>query len=93
MTTDNEDTRDVSPHASQNDRPWGAQNSLRRNARLKTKAAGDEVTPLLGDGGSPSLDERETVDEWEGANDFAGVPWWKTPSVCYILDSLNVYVY
>jgi len=86
MSNDNHD--DVSPLTVQHGKPWGAQNSLRRNAGLKTRAASDEVTPLLGDReGSPSGDGSEggeggeTAIEWEGANDFIGVPWWKTPSV------------
>ena len=77
----NTDDNDVSPHTVQDGRPWGAQNSLRRNAGLNTMAARDEVTPLLGDGGSPSGSDNDTTAEWEGANDFVGVPWWKKPSV------------
>lgn len=87
----NDSNDDVSPHTVQHGKPWGAQNSLRRNAGLNAEAASDEVTPLLGDGGSPSGDENESVVEWEGANDFIGVPWWNKPSMYWLLPAFSLF--
>jgi len=62
---------------------WGAQDSLRRNARLDMAADDSEATPLLGNGGSSAGSSvNETGgQEWEGAADFEGLTWWHTPSV------------
>ncbi|KAG9243573.1 major facilitator superfamily domain-containing protein [Calycina marina] len=84
------DHNDVSPHTSADDgRPWGAQNSLRRNARLVKNNASDEVTPLLSDGASPLGDD--TTHEWEGADDFVGVPLWNKPSLFWLLPAFSLF--
>ena len=87
MNSDHDE--DVSPQTVHHGKAWGAQNSLRRNAGLNTTAGGDEVTPLLGDEGGPSGDGMEGAVEWEGANDFVGVPWWNKPSVRHVLSALD----
>ena len=79
---DNDDNHTASADSVQDGRPWGAQRSLRRNAGLDTNAASHEATPLLANGDSSAGDGSDTAAEWEGANDFLGVPWWKKPSVC-----------
>ena len=65
---------------------WSAEDSLRRNAGLN-KVADEEVTPLLGNGGRSSEDNRDTPrrdSEWDGNVDFEGLTWWHRPSVSWI---------
>ncbi|TVY55338.1 putative membrane protein, partial [Lachnellula suecica] len=71
---------------------WGARNSLKRNASLRSKkGTSDENTPLLGSGGSSGRengsDENGSVTalEWDGLAEFQGLPWWRTPSVNWLL--------
>lgn len=61
---------------------WGAKDSLRRNAGLKTPS-NNEITPLLdsGSGGSEDDSEDRTVTEWAGHADFEGLTWRHKPSV------------
>ncbi|TVY52437.1 putative membrane protein [Lachnellula cervina] len=78
---------------------WGAKDSLKRSASLrKTKGTSDdnEVTPLLGSGnrssgsgnasGSGSDDIGSATElGWEGLADFEGLPWWRKPSVGWLI--------
>ena len=68
---------------------WGAKDSLRRSLN-KDVAVGGEGSPLLGSGSGSVVDDdgednNENRDvpepEWEGLADFAGLPWWRKPSV------------
>jgi hypothetical protein len=45
--------------------------------------ANNEATPLLDNGhDSPGEDPtRYWAHQWEGADDFKGLKWWRTPSV------------
>ncbi|RFU27052.1 hypothetical protein B7463_g9287, partial [Scytalidium lignicola] len=44
-----------------------------------------EESPLLGHDDSLSDGARKGTDEWNGHEDFEGLPWWKTPSVYWLL--------
>ncbi|KAI9050627.1 hypothetical protein LZ554_005786 [Drepanopeziza brunnea f. sp. 'monogermtubi'] len=67
---------------------WGAKSSLRRVAGLGKSQAGDEVTPLLAGGSSPSSDgplAGKGEAEWEGQADYDGLTWWHRPSMYWLL--------
>lgn len=54
-----------------------------RESNGEPHAADNEATPLL-DNGRESLGEEPAENgthHWEGADDFRGLPWWKTPTV------------
>ncbi|KAH8601947.1 major facilitator superfamily domain-containing protein [Bisporella sp. PMI_857] len=85
---DNADT--VTP-TDYDGRPWGAQDSLRRNAGFNAKPAESEVTPLLGNGDSASGPDGTAEDTWDGANDFVGLPWWRRPSLFWLLPAFAVF--
>jgi len=61
---------------------WGAKDSLRRNAGMKT-ISNDEITPLLDSGSGRSEEDNEdrTETAWAGHADFEGLTWWHKPSV------------
>ena len=71
------------------------QEPLDEAERAATVAAGgisshidaSERTPLLARNASASQerDEDTTTPAWPGEADFAGLPWWKRPSVCHAL--------
>lgn len=44
-------------------------------------------TTLLDNEGNPTENDQNgsAGHQWEGADDFTGLSWWKTPSVCYRL--------
>jgi hypothetical protein len=45
-------------------------------------ASNSENSPLLGDTGSDQSEHGQGDEEWPGESDFAGLPWWRVPSVC-----------
>ncbi|CAG8958592.1 hypothetical protein HYFRA_00009909 [Hymenoscyphus fraxineus] len=80
---------------------WGAQDSLRRSLR-KGKGISTEVSPLLSSGsgrgdsdsdneGDEEVEGNTRVLEWEGQADFDGVPWWRKPSVYWLIPTFFLY--
>jgi hypothetical protein len=65
----------------------GSGNGYIADTHLDLNDAG-ETTSLLGAGvhsSNGTTDETHAPAEeggWAGREDFAGLPWWKTPSVC-----------
>lgn len=48
----------------------------------RRESGSSEESPLLGEGISPdSNNGGDASEEWPGQKDFAGLPWWKIPSV------------
>ncbi|QSZ32239.1 hypothetical protein DSL72_001813 [Monilinia vaccinii-corymbosi] len=77
MEDDHEGQRKEEPQ-----RIWGAEDSLKRHAKGRKSIipSASEESPLLGNDGVPPS---QTV--WEGHADFAGLTWWHTPSVYWLL--------
>jgi hypothetical protein len=63
--------------------PVGGDSNGNGELRTAPETEVSETTTLLGasgdDGGSAPR-----KDSWVGFEDFEGLPWWKTPSVCYL---------
>ncbi|KAH8667479.1 major facilitator superfamily domain-containing protein [Tricladium varicosporioides] len=71
---------------------WGANDSLKRNAGLNESTSAEDE-PLLGNGSGNSSDPNESVTEleWEGLADFEGLPWWRKPSVTWLVPSFFLF--
>ena len=60
------------------------QEEASRKATGSLNRADDEDTPLLDNGAGLSRGGPDANGEhgWDGAAEFKGLSWWKTPSVC-----------
>ncbi|KAF7877163.1 hypothetical protein EAF04_000848 [Stromatinia cepivora] len=84
MENEHEEQREEEPQ-----RIWGAKDSLRRHTKGRKSIIppGTEETPLLSNDGAHEGENYERSEEalWEGHGDFAGLTWWHTPSVYWLL--------